>query len=42
MEYEINGEDLTLKAQVRLRALYHENVELSPLAIIETEQKNLV
>lgn len=44
--YEIYWEDLNESAQERLKALYHENIDLSPLAIIdiedeqETEQNN--
>lgn len=35
--YEIYWDDLTPEAQQRLSDLYHENIELSPLAIIEIE-----
>tara|TARA_R100000306_G_scaffold62417_1_gene69844 strand:- start:3469 stop:3603 length:135 start_codon:yes stop_codon:yes gene_type:complete len=35
--YEIHWDDLTEGAQLRLKELYHENIELSPLAIIDLE-----
>lgn len=40
--YEIYWDDLTAKAQERLKALWHENVGISPLAIvdIESEEEN--
>ena len=38
-EYEINWNDLTEEAQKRLKDLYHDNIELSAIAIIEVEQK---
>jgi hypothetical protein len=39
---EIYWDDLTPEAQERNKALYHENIDLSPIAIIEleTERKN--
>jgi len=33
--YEIYWSDLNKEAKDRLRDLYHENIELSPLAIVE-------
>jgi len=38
--YEIYWDDLTPKAQVRLKALLHENIDLSPLAIIDIESED--
>ncbi len=35
--YEIYWSDLTDEAKKRLRELYHENIDLSPLAIIDIE-----
>lgn len=37
--YEIYWEDLTPKAQKRLKALFHDNVELSPLAVVDIESE---
>jgi len=36
--YEIYWNDLTKEAQERLKDLYHENIDLSPLAIIDIEE----
>ena len=36
--YEIYWEDLTEEAKERLRELYHENIDLNPLAIIDIEE----
>ena len=38
--HEIYWDDLTPKAQKRLKAIYHDNVELSPLVIIDIEKEN--
>ncbi len=38
-QYEIYWDDLTEEAQLRLKELYHENIELSPLAIIHIESE---
>lgn len=35
--YEIHWNDLTEEAKVKLKGLYHDNVELTPLTIIEVE-----
>lgn len=35
--YEIYWDDLTSEAQERLKELYHDNIDLSPLAIIDIE-----
>lgn len=37
--YEIYWEDLNDDAQERLKDLYHENIDLSPLAIIDIEDE---
>lgn len=37
--FEIYWEDLTTKAKERLKDLYHENIDLSPLAIIDIEDE---
>jgi|GEM_PF-6850242 len=37
--YEIYWDDLTPKAQKRLKPLYHDNVQLSPLAIVDIESE---
>lgn len=37
--YEIHWDDLTKEVQARLKGLYHENIELSPLAIIDLEME---
>jgi hypothetical protein len=37
--YEIFWDDLTEDAQERLKDLWHDNVEFSPLAIIEVEEE---
>jgi hypothetical protein len=36
-QYEIYWDDLTEEAQSRLKELYHENIELCPLAVIDIE-----
>lgn len=36
-QFEIYWSDLTEEAQQRLQELYHENIECSPLAIIDIE-----
>ena len=37
--YEIFWDDLTITAQKRLKNLYHENIDLTPLAIIDIEEE---
>jgi len=37
--YEVYWEDLTPEAKERLRELYHGNINLSPLVIIEIEEE---
>ena len=37
--YEIYWNDLTNEARRRLDDLYHENIDLTPLAIIEIEEE---
>ena len=37
--YEIYWDDLTEDAQERLAELYHDNIELSPLAIVDIEEE---
>ena len=39
--YEIYWEDLNNDAQERLKDLYHENIDLSPLAIIDIEEDEM-
>ncbi len=36
--YEIYWEDLNEKAQERLKNIYHDNINLSPLAILDIEE----
>ncbi|HNP66293.1 MAG TPA: hypothetical protein PKH16_00175 [Aequorivita sp.] len=38
-QYEIYWDDLTDEAQSRLKGLYHVNIELCPLAIIDIEDE---
>lgn len=38
-QYEIYWDDLTEEAQARLKGLYHGNIELCPLAIIDIESE---
>jgi hypothetical protein len=38
--FEIFWNDLTNEAKERLKEMYHENIDLSPLAIIEFEKEN--
>ena len=38
-QYEIYWCDLTEEAQKRLFELYHENIDLSPIAIINIEEE---
>ena len=37
MPYEIYWDDLTPEAKERLKGLYHENIDLTPIAIIEAD-----
>jgi len=37
--YEVYWKDLSEEAQERLKELYHENIDLSPLAIIDIEEE---
>ena len=36
-QYEIYWDDLTPKAKERLKKVHHENIDLSPLAILDIE-----
>jgi len=36
--YEIYWRDLTIVAKERLKELYHSNIDLTPLAIIDIEE----
>jgi len=38
-QFEIYWDDLTEEAKERLKDLYHENIDLSPIAIIELEEQ---
>jgi len=38
-EYEIYWNDLNDEAQERLKELWHENIDLSPLAIVNIEEE---
>jgi hypothetical protein len=37
--FEIYWSDLSEEAQERLKELYHDNIELSPLAIVDIEEE---
>lgn len=37
--YEIYWDDLTPEAQERLQDLYHENIDLDPIAIIDIQDE---
>ena len=37
--YEIFWDDLTEEAKERLKEMYHENIDLAPIAIIEIEEE---
>ena len=37
--FEIYLDDLTPQAQKRLKPLYHDNIDLSPLAIVDIESQ---
>lgn len=39
MTYEIYWDDLNMDAQIRLQSMYHDNIGISPLAIIEIEDE---
>ena len=39
--FEIYWNDLTEEAQERLKEIWHENIDLSPLAIIDLEQEQI-
>ena len=39
--FEIYWEDLNEEAKTRLKDLYHDNIDLSPLAIIDVEEETL-
>lgn len=41
MEFRIYWEDLTEEAKERLKPIWHENIHLSPIAIIEVELEAL-
>ena len=38
MKHEIYWNDLTKSAKFRLKDLYHKNIDLSPLTIIEVKE----
>ena len=38
--FEIYWDDLTPQAQKRLKSLYHDNIDLSPLAIVDIESED--
>jgi len=38
--YEIYWSDLTEEARKRLSHLYHDNINISPIAIIEVEKRH--
>lgn len=38
-QFEIYWDDLTEEAKERLKDLYHENIDLSPIVIIELEEQ---
>ncbi|WP_268225347.1 hypothetical protein [Sinomicrobium oceani] len=38
-QYEIYWNDLTEEARERLKDLYHENIDLSPLAIFDVAEE---
>jgi len=40
-QYEIYWSDLTPEAQARLKELNHENIDNSPLAIIDIEEESI-
>lgn len=40
-QLEIYWSDLNLKAKKRLKEIYHDNIELSPIAIIEIEEPEI-
>jgi hypothetical protein len=40
-QYEIYWDDLNEEAKIRLINLYHENIDLSPLAIIDIEEDEM-
>lgn len=42
MVYEIYWEDLNKEAQERLKDLYHENIDIHPLAIFEIENGEII
>jgi hypothetical protein len=39
ISYEIFWSDLNAKAKKRMKKLYHDNIELSPLAIVDVEEE---
>jgi len=38
MRYDIFWNDLTKEAKERLKGLYHDNIDCTPIAIIEMEE----
>lgn len=40
-QFEIYWHDLTVDAQERLKDLYHDNIDISPLAIIDVEDDGM-
>lgn len=41
ISYKIYWNDLTPEAQKRLQGLYHANIDLSPLAIVDIEEEDI-
>lgn len=41
MQLEIYWNDLTKEAKERLSILYHENIDISPIAIIDIEEDTI-
>lgn len=39
--YEIYWSDLTDEAKEKLKKLYHDNIDMSPIAIIDIEDDNI-
>lgn len=38
MQFEIYWDDLTREAKHRLKEMYHENIDMTPIAVIELEE----
>ncbi len=41
MTYEINWDDLTEEAKERLAGMYHDNIDMSPIAYVEIEEEDV-